>query len=75
MNERVIGKKVQMDKLYMIKSAIFGHAVGDKKYGSSENPIGRLGLHASKISFTHPKNGKEITITAKSERKFTLPKR
>ncbi len=53
-----------------------GHpVVGDKKYGSSENPIGRLGLHASKISFTHPKNGKEITITAKSERKFTLPKR
>ena len=75
MNERVIGKEVQMDKLYMIKSSIFGHVVGDKKYGAGENPIGRLGLHASKIGFAHPKTGKEIIITAKKERKFTLPKR
>lgn len=53
-----------------------GHpVVGDKKYGAGENPIGRLGLHASKIGFTHPKTGKEIIITAKKDRKFTLPKR
>ncbi|MBR5314981.1 MAG: RluA family pseudouridine synthase [Clostridia bacterium] len=53
-----------------------GHpVVGDKKYGSTENPIGRLGLHASKIGFTHPKTGKEIIITAKKDRKFTLPKK
>ena len=53
-----------------------GHpVVGDKKYGATQNPIGRLGLHASKITFIHPKTKKEITIEAKPERKFTLPKR
>lgn len=53
-----------------------GHpVVGDKKYGSSQNPIGRLGLHASALGFTHPVTGKEIIIRAKSERKFTLPKK
>ena len=53
-----------------------GHpVVGDKKYGSTANPIGRLGLHAAKLGFIHPMTGKEVIITAKSERKFTLPKR
>lgn len=53
-----------------------GHpVVGDKKYGATQNPISRLGLHASKIGFTHPKTGEEIIITAKPERKFALPKR
>ncbi len=53
-----------------------GHpVVGDKKYGSTQNPIGRLGLHASALGFTHPVTGKEIIIRAKSERKFTLPKK
>src|SRR5690625_272518 len=32
-----------------------GHPiVGDKKYGSSINPIRRLGLHARTLAFTHP---------------------
>jgi 23S rRNA pseudouridine1911/1915/1917 synthase len=32
-----------------------GHSiVGDKKYGSTINPIGRLALHASVLAFTHP---------------------
>ncbi|SER51717.1 tRNA pseudouridine32 synthase / 23S rRNA pseudouridine746 synthase [Gracilibacillus ureilyticus] len=32
-----------------------GHPiVGDKKYGSSVNPIGRLGLHANILAFMHP---------------------
>lgn len=48
--------------------------VGDKKYGSAGNPIGRLGLHASKLAFTHPVTGKPVTIEAKPERKFALPK-
>ncbi|MBQ9986092.1 MAG: RluA family pseudouridine synthase [Oscillospiraceae bacterium] len=52
-----------------------GHpVVGDKKYGATQNPIGRLGLHASRLGFTHPITGKEVIITAKPERKFTLPK-
>ncbi|CDO04402.1 Ribosomal large subunit pseudouridine synthase A [Oceanobacillus picturae] len=32
-----------------------GHPiVGDKKYGSTQNPIGRVGLHAHVLSFYHP---------------------
>ncbi len=32
-----------------------GHSiVGDKKYGSTIDPIGRLALHASVLAFTHP---------------------
>ncbi|MBQ8003711.1 MAG: RluA family pseudouridine synthase [Oscillospiraceae bacterium] len=53
-----------------------GHlVVGDKKYGSSSNPIGRLGLHAAALGFIHPVTGKEIIIKAGTERKFTLPKK
>ncbi len=38
-----------------------GHpVVGDKKYGSTISPIGRLGLHAQVLAFTHPKNGKLV---------------
>lgn len=32
-----------------------GHpVVGDRSYGSGKNPIGRLGLHAFRLGFTHP---------------------
>jgi 23S rRNA pseudouridine1911/1915/1917 synthase len=32
-----------------------GHSVvGDKRYGSKKNPIGRLGLHAQILAFIHP---------------------
>lgn len=31
--------------------------VGDVKYGNGDNPLGRLGLHAFKISFYHPVTG------------------
>jgi 23S rRNA pseudouridine1911/1915/1917 synthase len=34
--------------------------VGDKKYGSTSNPIGRLGLHAWVLAFKHPLNGKKM---------------
>ncbi|QTD41293.1 RluA family pseudouridine synthase [Sporosarcina sp. Te-1] len=35
-----------------------GHPiVGDRKYGSSINPIKRLGLHASAVEVIHPKTG------------------
>lgn len=35
-----------------------GHCViGDKKYGSKVNPIGRLGLHAHILTFNHPISG------------------
>lgn len=38
-----------------------GHpVVGDKKYGSRNNSLGRLGLHAYAIAFTHPANGESM---------------
>jgi len=35
-----------------------GHSiVGDKKYGATTNPLGRLGLHAHILAFRHPATG------------------
>lgn len=34
--------------------------IGDKKYGSVSNPIGRLGLHAWILAFRHPLTGKMV---------------
>lgn len=32
-----------------------GHSIiGDRKYGSRCNPLGRLALHASRLRFVHP---------------------
>ena len=48
-----------------------GHPVaGDKIYGARTNPIGRLCLHASELSFIHPITGKPTTFTAKTPRDF-----
>jgi len=39
--------------------------VGDKKYGSKKNPIRRMCLHATYISFQHPKTKKTMEITSR----------
>lgn len=42
-----------------------GHPiVGDKKYGGSKSPIGRVGLHAFQLEFIHPITKKLITLEA-----------
>lgn len=42
-----------------------GHpVVGDERYGTGENPIGRLGLHAGVLGFPHPTTGKEMRFEA-----------
>lgn len=42
-----------------------GHAVvGDEKYGTLKNPLGRLGLHASALAFESPKTKEIITFRA-----------
>ncbi len=42
-----------------------GHSVvGDTKYGTGKDPMGRLGLHASKVQFIHPVTKELITLTA-----------
>lgn len=42
-----------------------GHPIaGDRKYGASSNPIGRLALHAGTLSFIHPWTGKVMKFTS-----------
>jgi 23S rRNA pseudouridine1911/1915/1917 synthase len=48
-----------------------GHPiVGDKKYGSNLNPIGRLGLHAWVLGFTHPITKEKLRFETKIPPKF-----
>ncbi len=52
-----------------------GHpVVGDTKYGSRQKPLGRLGLHARVLAFTHPATGRlcrfDTGIPAKFHRLF-----
>jgi len=42
-----------------------GHPIaGDQFYGSIVNPLGRLGLHAKLLAFTHPTTGERLSFTA-----------
>jgi RluA family pseudouridine synthase len=42
-----------------------GHPiVGDQFYGSNVNPLGRLGLHAKLLGFTHPTSGERLKFEA-----------
>ncbi|MBO4530808.1 MAG: RluA family pseudouridine synthase [Paludibacteraceae bacterium] len=42
-----------------------GHPIaGDKKYGGSPSPIGRIGLHAEKLTLRHPITGQVMTFVA-----------
>jgi RluA family pseudouridine synthase len=48
-----------------------GHAVvGDQLYGATTNPLGRLGLHAKLLGFTHPTTGQRLSFTAPIPRAF-----
>ena len=41
-----------------------GHPViGDERYGSTTNPIGRLGLHAKLLGFVHPHANRKLSFT------------
>lgn len=44
--------------------------VGDRLYGSEVNPIGRLGLHAKLLGFTHPKTGARLSYTVPIPKAF-----
>jgi 23S rRNA pseudouridine1911/1915/1917 synthase len=51
-----------------------GHPiVGDKKYGSKRNAIGRLGLHANVLQFVHPVSGKTMRFESKLPSVFLRP--
>ena len=48
-----------------------GHPiVGDPFYGSTTNPLRRLGLHARVLGFVHPTTGKRMTFTAPLPQQF-----
>jgi 23S rRNA pseudouridine1911/1915/1917 synthase len=48
-----------------------GHpVVGDKKYGSKQNPISRVGLHARVLAFIHPVTGNVVRFETNVPRKF-----
>lgn len=48
-----------------------GHPVaGDKKYDATTNPMKRLGLHATKITFIHPVTGEKMNFETKIPRAF-----
>lgn len=44
--------------------------IGDKKYGSTLNPLRRLGLHAQVLDFTHPTTGKPMRFETGIPEKF-----
>jgi 23S rRNA pseudouridine1911/1915/1917 synthase len=44
--------------------------VGDQMYGSTINPLGRLGLHAKLLGFAHPTTGKRMVFTAPLPKQF-----
>ena len=57
--EIITGRKNQI----RVHMKDIGHSiVGDKKYGSNKNPIRRMCLHATYLSFKHPKTNKLIEI-------------
>lgn len=48
-----------------------GHSIiGDKKYGATGNPIGRLGLHAHLLAFHHPVSNEIIRFETEVPQSF-----
>lgn len=44
--------------------------VGDRKYGGEKSPIGRLCLHAHRLTFLHPVTGETVSLTSRKPRDF-----
>jgi 23S rRNA pseudouridine1911/1915/1917 synthase len=48
-----------------------GHPiVGDRAYGSTRNPLGRLGLHAFYLGFAHPVRGTPLSFQTEPPPEF-----
>lgn len=46
------------------------HVVGDDKYGEPSDPIGRLGLHAYRLTFSNPLSKKEYDFVSEMPKSF-----
>lgn len=44
--------------------------VGDTLYGRSDDPLGRLGLHATELGFEHPGTGKGVRLVSPAPASF-----
>lgn len=44
--------------------------IGDSKYGSTQSPLRRMGLHAQVLAFTHPNTGKLCRFETEIPKKF-----
>lgn len=54
-----------------IHSRVLGHpVVGDFRYHNYDDPIGRLGLHAYKLCFTHPVTGERLQFETPFPKEF-----
>lgn len=54
-----------------VHSSWIGHPIaGDRKYGAVTDPIGRLALHATALTFTHPYTGRKMTLRSPVPRSF-----
>lgn len=64
----VTGRKNQI----RVHMQSIGHPIiGDKKYGGSTSPIGRIGLHSESITLRHPMTTKVMTFTAELPEKMS----
>lgn len=53
-------------------SSINHPIIGDKKYGSTKNPLRRICLHASKLEIIHPITKKKLTFEARIPQEFKI---
>lgn len=51
-------------------SSINHPIIGDKKYASPKNPIGRLGLHSYYLELIHPKTKQKLILETKLPKEF-----
>ncbi len=48
-----------------------GHPLaGDRRFGAKSDPIGRLGLHAQELGFTHPASGRSLHFVSPAAQPF-----
>jgi 23S rRNA pseudouridine1911/1915/1917 synthase len=63
----VTGRKAQI----RVQFAEEGHpVVGDRVYGKGTDPIGRVALHATRLSFDHPATGRRMTFRSRTPHAF-----